>query len=276
LEKEAENAKQSLVLSEKKKGLEITLWLNRLDDLREKRNVGEEGLTHAKEALEQAQLSETTLEKELDDQLNESYEFARLMSLAEQEKSVSERIKAEAEGEKAVCLNDLQHYEQIVIDGNKEIAESEQQSSVLAKQITVSEQEIAASKEDVKAAEEDCTVLETLWQNARAKVSECTQTAEEAEQSLNLARQALSDLNMTEAALTAEWEAAKKSDSESEERILAGRERIASLEAVCFIIEYFVAPPIPIIKPNPLTRLNIGNARLSAVSPFAPNPLAIK
>ncbi|MBQ9793544.1 MAG: AAA family ATPase, partial [Clostridia bacterium] len=144
LEKEAENAKQYLVLSEEKKGLEITLWLNRLDDLREKRNLGEEGLTHAQNALEQAQLAETTLEKELDDQLNESYEFARLMSLTEQEKSVSERIKAEAEGEKAVCLNDLQHYEQIVSDSNSEIAESEQRSAVIVKQITATEQEITA------------------------------------------------------------------------------------------------------------------------------------
>ena len=233
LEKEAENAKQYLVLSEEKKGLEITLWLNRLDDLREKRNLGEEGLTHAKNALEQAQLSETALEKELDDQLNESYEFARLMSLAEQEKAVSERVKAEAEGEKAVCLNDLQHYEQIVTDGNKEIAESEQQSAVIAKQISVSEQEIALSKEDVKSAEEDCTVKEQTWQSARETVALCTKTAEDAEQALTLARQSLSDLNMAEAALSAEWEAAKKSDSESEERIAAGRERISSLEAVC-------------------------------------------
>ena len=49
-----------------------------------------------------------------------------------------------------------------------------------------------------------------------------------------------------------------------------------SLEAVCFIIAYFVAPPIPIINPNPLTRLNIGNARLRAVRPLAPSPFAMK
>lgn len=233
LEKEAENAKQYLVLSEEKKGLEITLWLNRLDDLREKRNLGEEGLTHAKTALEQAQNAETTLEKELDDQLNESYEFARLMSLTEQEKSVSERIKAEAEGEKAVCLNDLQHYEQIVSDSNSEIEESEQRSTVIAKQITATEQEIAASKEGVRDAEEDSAAKETAWQNARATVSVLTGDAEDAEQALTLARQSLSDLNMAEAALTAELEAAKKSDFESEERIAAGKERVASLEAVC-------------------------------------------
>ncbi|MBO5735177.1 MAG: chromosome segregation protein SMC [Clostridia bacterium] len=233
LEKQAENAKQYLILSEEKKGLEITLWLNRLDDLRAKRNLGEEGLEHAKAALEQAQNAESALEKELDEQLNESYEFSRLMSLTEQEKSVSERIKAEAEGEKAVCLNDLQHYEQIVIDSNREITESEQQSSLIAKQITVTEQEILAAKEDVKTSEEDCTAKETLWQDARAAVSQCTNAAEEAEQALTLARQSLSDLNMAEAALSAELEAAKKSDSESEERIAAGKERIASLEAEC-------------------------------------------
>lgn len=233
LEKEAENAKQYLVLSEEKKGLEITMWLGRMDDLRAKRDLGEAGLNQAKAALEQVQEKEKQLEKDLDEKLNESYEFARLMSLTEQEKAVSQRIKAEAEGERAVCLNDLQHYEQMVTESEAEIGESEIRSSQTAQQITVLEEAIVAAGEEVAAAEVDSTSKEQAWQAAREAVSAGTAAAEQAEGELTLAREILAAHSKEEAALAAELDAARRSDSDSDERIAAGRERIASLETVC-------------------------------------------
>ena len=233
LEKEAENAKQYLVLNEEKKGLEITLWLNRLDDLRSKRDLGEAGLNNARTALEEAQTKEQQLEKDLDEKLNESYEFARLMSLTEQEKAVSQRIKAEAEGEKAVCINDLQHYEQIIAESKAEIQECETRSSQTALQISAIEQSIAAAGEEVASAEADSALKEQAWQTAREAVSFGISAAEKAESSLTLAREVLAAHSKEEAALAAELDAARKSDSDSDERIAAGKERIASLQAVC-------------------------------------------
>lgn len=230
LEKEAENAKQYLVLSEEKKGLEITLWLNRLDDLREKRTVGEDGLNAARAALEEAQRTEQAKEKELDDQLNENYEIARLTSLTEQEKSVSERIKAEAEGEKAVCLNDLAHYEQIVTESTAAIEQSETQSALTAGQISATETMLAAARAESAQAEAEVTEKETLWQNAHQAVADASKCAEGAERALAEARAAEALWSKTEAALGAELEVSRKSDSESAERISAGKERVSALQ----------------------------------------------
>lgn len=233
LEKEAENARQYLVLNEEKKGLEITLWLDRLDDLRFKRTLGEDGLNDAKAALERAQALESAKEKELDDQLNESYEFSRQVSLTEQEKSASERAKVEAEGEKAICLNDLAHYEQICTESNEAIAEAEKQSALSAQLISGTEQSLADAKQETALSEQECTEKEALWQSSHDAVAAASAEADETERALAQARAEEAEWDRSEAALGAELEAARRSASESEERIEAGKGRIAQLERVC-------------------------------------------
>ena len=230
LEKEAENAKQYLFLSEEKKGLEITLWLDRLDDLRQKRTQGEEGLQAAKTALETAEASEKQKEKELDDQLNESYEIARLTSLTEQEKGSSERAKAEAEGEKAVCLNDLAHYEQIIAESNAEITEQEKQSDLTAKLISGAEAALQEAKKEVEIADAECKEKEQVWLEARNAVSVAAAAEETKNVELQEIREKISGLKTKEASLTAMLDAARKTTDESNERIAAGNARIALLE----------------------------------------------
>ena len=41
-------------------------------------------------------------------------------------------------------------------------------------------------------------------------------------------------------------------------------------------MEYFVAPPMPSIRPHPFIKLYMGMARFNAVKPFAPTPFEIK
>lgn len=233
LEKEAENARQYLVLNEEKKGLEITLWLNRLDDLRAKRTLGEDGLQDARAAYESAQAYVDAKEKELDDQLNESYELSRLLSLTEQEKSAAERTKAEAEGEKAVCLNDLEHYEQICTESNDAIAEAEKQSALTAQLIAGIERSLAEARQETELSEQGCAEKEALWQASHDAVAAAVAAADETDRVLAAARSEEAEWGRTEAALNAELEAANRSASESEERIAAGRERISQLETVC-------------------------------------------
>ncbi len=230
LEKEAENARQYLVLNEEKTGLEITLWLNRLDDLRQKRALGEDGLTEAREALERAQALESEREKELDEQLNESYEISRLISLTEQEKSASERAQAAAEGEKAVCQNDLAHFEQICAESTNAIAEAETQSAATAQVIAGLERTLADARRETEEAEKTCSEKEECWQKAHEAVAQAAAEAEQADEALAQIRADSAEWGRTEAALGAELEAAKRSDSESEERISSGMERLSQLE----------------------------------------------
>ena len=83
LEKEAENAKQYLVLSEEKKGIEITMWLDRIDLLRERRAESEEALAEAKTELEAAEMQAAQLDTATDRLLNESYEISRAVAECE-------------------------------------------------------------------------------------------------------------------------------------------------------------------------------------------------
>ena len=84
LEKEAENAKKYLALSEEKKNLEITLWLDRIDklkvDLEKLKQVFEDESTE----LSKIQTKCDNIETEIDDIIHQGYESARLVAEARQ------------------------------------------------------------------------------------------------------------------------------------------------------------------------------------------------
>lgn len=231
LEKEAENAKKYKAYYDEKMGLEITLWLNSLDELREKRKKGEAGLEEVRSRLQNADDKQKQAEEALDACLNESYESSRLISLTEQEKSVSERIKAEAESEGAVCRNDLEHFAATIQESNAAIKEAEAQSALSAQLINAAEKSLADAKAEADATETNCNEKELAWQNARSAVAKATEDADAAEQNLNACRSGVAELAAREAALQAELDASRRSAQESDERIAAGRDRIAQLES---------------------------------------------
>lgn len=231
LEKEAENAKRYKAYADEKTGLEITLWLNALDDLRAKRASGEEGLREARARLEESENRKAEAESALDALLNESYESSRLISLAEEEKSQAERGRAQAESEKAVCGNDIAHFEQMIADGEKQLDEASAQSLVSAQLIRSAEDALAAAKSEAESAEADCAEKESVWQASRDAVTEKTSEAEKTERELSEARAGEAGFAAAEAGLTAELEASRKTDQESAERIRAGEERVEALKA---------------------------------------------
>ena len=229
LEKEAENAKRYKAYYDEKMGLEITLWLNSLDDLRAKRAAGEEGLNDAKKRLEEAESDRENAEKDLDALLNDSYESSRLISVAEEEKSSSERAKAAAESEKAVCENDIAHFNQVAEDSAKQIDEASGQSLATAKMINAAEQSLKDAQAETDAADAACAEKETLWQEKRDEVARRTEETANAEQALADVREDTAGIAAKEAGLAAEIEASRKSGREAEERIAAGEERVEAL-----------------------------------------------
>ena len=231
LEKEAENAKRYKAYADEKTGLEITLWLNSLDDLRAKRATGEEGLKEAQARLDEAEAKKTEAENALDALLNESYESSRLISLAEEEKSQSERARAQAESEKAVCENDIAHFNQMIADSEKQLDETSAQSLVSAQLIRSAEEALKEAQAAAEQAETDCGEKESFWQTCRDAVAEKTEQAEQAEHALNEARAGEAGFAAAEAGLLAELEASRKTDQEAAERIESGRERLSALEA---------------------------------------------
>lgn len=153
LEKEAENAKKYLLLSEEKKGLEISLWLNKIDSVRAELSKSEEIEAGASQALATANERIKQLEAGTDAVYLQGSEISRDISAAE--KSVSDiGLKiSEADGKKALKHNDIAHFEKLVEDCLKEIENSAAEKGRLDTAIleadsacSVAEQELEISK----------------------------------------------------------------------------------------------------------------------------------
>ncbi|HBL83885.1 MAG: chromosome segregation protein SMC [Clostridiales bacterium GWF2_38_85] len=123
LQKEAENAKKYLILSEEKKGLELTLWLEKVDKLREKLSENEIAKAATKQKSEQLNADLASLEKELDASIQDTYEMSRQTSENERKTAEIKQSVSSLDGEKAVLENEISHLNRI-IEENKESAET--------------------------------------------------------------------------------------------------------------------------------------------------------
>ncbi len=230
LEKEAENAKQYLVLSEEKKGIEITLWLDRIEFLRARRVECETDLAAAKIALEAAEREVAECDAATDRILNESYEYSRIMSECEREKTEAVHRKGEAEGKKAVCENDIAHAEESASDAkaaiNSAVTEKEEALKVTAECVTAREQAEAR----LNTSEAEAANAEKAYEEARNASLAADKESVNAALRLEILNNERSTITARQAACNASLEAEKRSVAENADRLIAARERMASLE----------------------------------------------
>ncbi|MDD2268326.1 MAG: chromosome segregation protein SMC [Eubacteriales bacterium] len=141
LEKDAENAKAYLALSEEKKGLEVTLWLDRLDSLKLRLDEDRKETQAAKERNDELEEKVATLEKELDLAINETYELSR--SSAENDRLMAEKKQSSLslEGEKAVIVNEMSHQKR---------SSEENEAAATAAKVKVEEISAALEREKTK------------------------------------------------------------------------------------------------------------------------------
>lgn len=231
LEKEAENAKQYLVLSEEKKGIEITLWLDRLDYLRARRVECETDLAAARIAFEAAEREVTACDEATDRILNESYEFSRMMSECEREKTEAVHKKGEAEGRKAVCANDIAHAEEAASEARAAISAAVAEKAEAEK----TSAECKAAKDELEAKlqkyETDSVGAENAYESARNASAAADNESANAVGQLELLVSERSALAAREAGCSASLEAERRSASENADRLTAARERMKALEA---------------------------------------------
>ncbi|MBO5914875.1 MAG: AAA family ATPase, partial [Clostridia bacterium] len=231
LAKEAENAKQYLVLSEEKKGIEITLWLDRLDYLRARRVECENDLAAAKLSFEIAEREVIACDEATDRILNESYEFSRLMSEIEREKTEAVHKKGEAEGRKAVCANDIAHAEEAASDARLAInaAASEKEAAAATTALCAQAKEEASVA--VSKAESDTAEAEAAYEKARGEYALAEKESVNSGAFLELLSADKSALAAREAGCRASLEAEKRTASENADRLTAANERVKALKA---------------------------------------------
>ncbi len=230
LEKEAENAKQYLVLSEEKKGIEITLWLERIEYLRARRVEVETDLAAAKIAFEAAEKAVNDCDEATDRILNESYEFSRVMSECEREKTEAVHKKGEAEGRKAVCENDIAHSDSSVLEARASIDSAVAEKEEVEKLTFECSEAKTAAEEKVNDFEETAKNAETAYETARFASSEADKECENARARLEILNNEKSVLAAREAASRALLDAEKKSAEENSGRLASAKERMSALE----------------------------------------------
>ena len=116
LEKEAENAKLYLELSEEKRGLEITIWLEKIEKVRAEYKAVEENCTIAKLRLEELEAKLSGAEAMIDQSINNTYELSRSLSEKERELAQSEKDITATDGELAVLETEIKHLERVIND----------------------------------------------------------------------------------------------------------------------------------------------------------------
>ena len=230
LEKEAENAKQYLVLSREKKEIEITLWLDRIDTLRARRVEVEAELGEARFELTSAENEVARCDADTDRMLDESYEFARIMSECERTKTDTVHKKGDIEGRRAVCENDIAHARESVSENDSALLGTEQEIESASREITLCENECSSCDESLAEKERAASVIEESHRAAsesRADIDGELIAAGEAFEQLTLKKGAiLARIAASEASL----EAMRKTEEENEKRLTDSREKLLLLE----------------------------------------------
>ncbi len=230
LAKEAENAKNYLVLSEEKKGIEITLWLDRLDFLRQRRLECESDLNAAKIAFEASEKAVVQCDNDTDAIYNKSYEYGKQISECESEKTASVARKGEAEGKKAVCDNDIAHAQSSMNEALAMISSSKNEKEEALKTVADCEATKQETEKVLEKWESDTAKLEQIYNDARADYAKTQNESENSRARYELLVAQKSELVAKEAAVKASFEAEKRNAEENSERLVTANFRKTELE----------------------------------------------
>ena len=229
LEKEAENAKKYLALSEEKKGLEISLWLDKIDSIRAELSQSDKLLAGAAESLSAAEDKIKELESRSDDLYLNSNEMSKDISLAEREISGIGLKISEAEGKKALKSNDINHFESLISESKAEIANTESEKKRLEESIEAADEDIATAETAVANAKAEFETKGREYAELRNVYDSKTVERSELQSSYTAALEKRSALSVEHAALKVNLENVRHNAETSAEEIYGFESRIASL-----------------------------------------------
>ncbi|MBO7246292.1 MAG: AAA family ATPase, partial [Clostridia bacterium] len=232
LEKEAENAKKYLVLSEEKKGLEITLWLDKIDKLRGdlERNATE--TAGARLALDNSENDVRTLDYKLDNALREGYDIGRELSETERLISESEKNIASIESEKALRLNDAEHYRRMARQYGEDISVNKRELSLAADMLSAAIEVGKELESEHAKVKEEFALAEEAYAKYRDTAVLCAEKEQNALSEQTKAYETVSRLRESYAAIKAKSEESVRARDEAEAQLSASAARMAELKSV--------------------------------------------
>lgn len=237
LEKEAENAKRYLALSEEKKGLEVTLWLEKIESLREELSKSEELFAGAKLGLEAGEEKIKATEKEIDAALSLNYEISRKLSEAERRISELDLKYSEEDGKRAIKENDIVHFERLISDCRAEIASSKAEKEGLEEALVKAKEAEEEAKRKLDEVKSDYSDKERLHTEKRAEYTKKSLERNDVQRQYNEVLEKRSDLSVAFAEAKANLVNAKRNAESSKEQIERYEKRIAEIKDSISVVE---------------------------------------
>ena len=229
LEKEAENAKKFLTLSEEKKGLEISLWLDRIDKVREELSRIEELVAGATQSLTAADERIAAIEEGADRLYISGNEIGKRIS--EEEKKISEigLLISAADGKKALKANDIAHFEKLISDARAEKENSAAEKKRLEDGIGAAEEACLEAEELVAKVKEAYAISAGDYTAKKNEYTAKNIARNDTQRAYTVALEKRSAIATAFAAVKANLENAKKNAATSAEEISGFKARIAEL-----------------------------------------------
>lgn len=231
LRKQAEDARVYLTLGDEKRGIELTLWLDKIDNLRQKRVECGESLAAAKLELDAAEAKAASLESRLDELMRRSGEESRLISEAEAQKSEAEKCRSQYASQLAVCLREIEHCNDTAELMAQTVANMQndiEQTSVLLKGAAEALEVLLRERNDAQSASE---LARADYEAKEKAVTALTERETNANDACTAALETLARISESVAAVNAEAESLARSKQESQDRISHSKQRCKALEA---------------------------------------------
>lgn len=154
LAEQAEKARQYLELREERKQLEISLWMNEIDDIRSNRQKLEEDCQRAHKQLEENEAQSSAAEAEIEKKYLETQQLMlRIEELRSDIAAVNEQIQNK-QSEISLIKNDILHNEEMIERLNSDIADDTDKAKELDNAVAEKEAEIEGLDNAIKLLQE--------------------------------------------------------------------------------------------------------------------------
>ncbi len=214
LEKDAENAKKYLVLAERKKELEVSIWLDRIVSASDKAKSLENKHDTAKKSYEDTDNEITLIDSAIDGLFNKKQFTNQKADAAREEISALEAEKNRLENLRNLSNNDINHHNERKAQINAEInILSGDEMTRIKTELTSAEQAVKAAEDTVISANEACKKAEEELLEKQALVKENEAALEAKSDEVRKCSEELTTIKIEEAAELS----SEKSESERKE-----------------------------------------------------------
>jgi len=232
LEKEAENAKKYIELSEEKKGLEITLWLDRIDSVRAKLKANETHTAAVKLQYDgvSARLAEN--EDSLDKTITDTHELTKKYSDSESSAAETAKLIADAENALSVAEADIRHLSAAKLQSSAGIEFSRSQLDSLEKDLAEATKTQEQARGELEALKAEYDSLDAEYAKEKEIISTVQEKTAQAEKASAALSDELNAIEIEKASLSAGMELRSGAQTQRGENLASLEEEAKALQAI--------------------------------------------